>query len=58
MTFWALLNMALHITGQCRVVTESTHSTPLSESVTLYGGKCINALLLVFQIPGTAWFIG
>lgn len=58
MIFWQLLYQAMHMGGVCEVVTESTHSTPFTESVVLYGGRCINALLLVFQIPGTAWFIG
>jgi hypothetical protein len=58
MTFWALLHQALTMTGTCRVLTESTHSTPWTRNVVLYGGSCIAALLLVFQIPGTAWVSG
>jgi hypothetical protein len=56
--FWQMLHDFLAIQGTCRVVTESTHSTPLTESVTLFGGRCITALLYVLQIPGTALFIG
>jgi hypothetical protein len=56
--FWQLLHQFLAITGVCRVVTESTHSTPWTRNVVLFGGRCIDALLLVLQIPGTALFIG
>ncbi len=56
--FWQMLHAFLEIQGQCRVVTESTHSTPQTESVVLFGGRCIDALLYVLEMPGTALFIG
>lgn len=58
MAFWALLYQAMHMSGVCRVLTESTHSTPDTRNVILYGGSCLSALLLVFQIPGTSWQVG
>lgn len=59
-TFWALLNMAMHMTGSCRVVTESTHSTPATQTVVVYGGNCLQALVYVLTWPvhNLAWEIG
>lgn len=60
MTFFGLLYMAMHITGQCTVVTESTHSIPQYEFPVVYGGNCLQALLYVLTWPihNLAWEIG
>jgi hypothetical protein len=51
MAFWQLLYQVMHIVGQCRVVTESTHSTPATENAVVYGGSCLQSLLYVLSSP-------
>lgn len=60
MTFWQLLNYAMHLTGQCTVVTQSTHSVPGLQNPVVYGGGCLQALLYVLSAPvhNLAWIVG
>lgn len=56
MTFFALLYEAIHMTGTCLAVSQSTHSQIDTQQPVVFGGSCLDALFIVLQSHGyLAW---
>lgn len=53
--FWAFMEQILHHVGTCYVLTESTHSTPGTRNVTLFGGNCTDAFQIAIQGVRYGW---
>ena len=55
--FWAFLYSLQHYTEDgCLAVTQSTHSTPATHQVVVYGGNCLQAFVIALKSGGSiAW---
>jgi hypothetical protein len=54
--FWQALFYVMNLSATCGAVTQSTHSTPLTESPILYGGNCLQAFLIALYSHGSIAF--